>query len=188
MSRTSAARERAVQCSLLQRRARVENTRTGGERFTSHVSMEEKAAEGNVAYFAEYATEELASKLVKYRDEDGRTLLHTAAAAGASSRGFASPRFLRSDAPIPRSPFPPPRLQRRQARPGRVLPRHRCRQRAGERQRRGARLFETSLARRETHAPNATIARRDETGAHSASEDAAKRPLTRRVAPPPTPS
>jgi hypothetical protein len=131
--------------------------------------MEEKAAEGNVAYFAEYATEELASKLVKYRDEDGRTLLHTAAAAGASSRGFASPRFLRSDAPIPRSPFPPPRLQRRQARPGRVLPRHRCRQRAGERQRRGARLFETSLARRETHAPNATIARRDETGAHSAS-------------------
>jgi hypothetical protein len=169
MSRTSAARERAVQCSLLQRRARVENTRTGGERFTSHVSMEEKAAEGNVAYFAEYATEELASKLVKYRDEDGRTLLHTAAAAGASSRGFASPRFLRSDAPIPRSPFPPPRLQRRQARPGRVLPRHRCRQRAGERQRRGARLFETSLARRETHAPNATIARRDETGAHSAS-------------------
>jgi hypothetical protein len=174
MSRTSAARERAVQCSLLQRRARVENTRTGGERFTSHVSMEEKAAEGNVAYFAEYATEELASKLVKYRDEDGRTLLHTAAAAGASSRGFASPRFLRSDAPIPRSPFPPPRLQRRQARPGRVLPRHRCRQRAGERQRRGARLFETSLARRETHAPNATIARRDETGAHSASEDAAK--------------
>jgi hypothetical protein len=173
LSRTSTARERAVQCSLLQRRARVENTRTGGERFTSHVSMEEKAAEGNVAYFAEYATEELASKLVKYRDEDGRTLLHTAAAAGASSRGFASPRFLRSDAPIPRSPFPPPRLQRRQARPGRVLPRHRCRQMAGERQRRGARLFETSLARRETHAPNATIARRDETGAHSASEDAA---------------
>ena len=160
----------AVQSSAaVQRRARVENTRTGGERFTSHVSMEEKAAEGNVAYFAEYATEELASKLVKYRDEDGRTLLHTAAAAGASSRGFASPRFLRSDAPIPRSPFPPPRLQRRQARPGRVLPRHRCRQRAGERQRRGARLCETSLARRETHAPNATIARRDETGAHSAS-------------------
>lgn len=73
--------------------------------------MEEKAAEGNVAYFAEYATEELASKLVKYRDEDGRTLLHTAAAAGASSRGFGSPRFLRSDAPIPRSPFPPPRLR-----------------------------------------------------------------------------
>ena len=31
--------------------------------------MEEKAAEGNVAYFAEYATEELASKLMKYRDE-----------------------------------------------------------------------------------------------------------------------
>ena len=75
--------------------------------------MEEKAAEGNVAYFAEYATEELASKLVKYRDEDGRTLLHTAAAAGASSRGFTSPRFLRSDATIPplTRPTAPPRTQ-----------------------------------------------------------------------------
>ena len=47
--------------------------------------MEEKAAEGNLAYFAEYPAEEFEPKLAKYRDEDGRTLLHTAAAAGASS-------------------------------------------------------------------------------------------------------
>lgn len=47
--------------------------------------MEEKAAEGNLAYFAEYAAEEFEPKLAKHRDEDGRTLLHTAAAAGASS-------------------------------------------------------------------------------------------------------
>jgi len=72
--------------------------------------MEEKAAEGNVAYFAEYATEELASKLVKYRDEDGRTLLHTASAAGASSyaplrRVFSDPRR------ETRAHLPPPHLR-----------------------------------------------------------------------------
>ena len=44
--------------------------------------MEEKAAEGNLAYFAEYAAEEFEPKLAKYRDEDGRTLLHTAAYMG----------------------------------------------------------------------------------------------------------
>ena len=63
--------------------AGCENARTGGR--SSHISMEEKAAEGNLAYFAEYAAEEFEPKLAKYRDEDGRTLLHTAAAAGASS-------------------------------------------------------------------------------------------------------
>ena len=66
--------------------------------------MEEKAAEGNVAYFSEYAAEELESKLVKYRDEDGRTLLHTASAAGASS--YASLRRVFSD-PTRRSPAHP---------------------------------------------------------------------------------
>lgn len=77
---------------------------------SSHVSMEEKAAEGNVAYFSEYAAEELESKLVKYRDEDGRTLLHTASAAGASSyaplrRVFSDPRR------ETRAHLPPPHLR-----------------------------------------------------------------------------
>jgi hypothetical protein len=56
--------------------------------------MDEKAAEGNVAYFSEYAADELESKLLKFRDEDGRTLLHTAAAAGTSSRLAFRSRFL----------------------------------------------------------------------------------------------
>ena len=43
--------------------------------------MEEKAAEGNVAYFSEFSTEELEKKL-KHRDEDERTLVHICAAAG----------------------------------------------------------------------------------------------------------
>ena len=42
---------------------------------------DEKAAEGNVAYFAEFPGDVLDAKLAKFRDEDGRTLLHTAAAA-----------------------------------------------------------------------------------------------------------
>ena len=41
---------------------------------------DEKAAEGNVAYFAEFPGDVLDAKLAKFRDEDGRTLLHTAAA------------------------------------------------------------------------------------------------------------
>lgn len=45
--------------------------------------MEEKASEGNVAYFSEYPAADLETRLVKHRDEDGRSLLHTAAAAGA---------------------------------------------------------------------------------------------------------
>jgi hypothetical protein len=43
--------------------------------------MEEKAAEGNLAYFSEFSTEELEKRL-KYRDDDGRTLVHICAAAG----------------------------------------------------------------------------------------------------------
>ena len=45
-------------------------------------TMGEKAAEGNVAYFAEFPSEELDRKLRRHRDEDERTLLHIAAAAG----------------------------------------------------------------------------------------------------------
>ena len=83
---------------------------TANSSQSSHVSMEEKAAEGNVAYFSEYAAEELESKLVKYRDEDGRTLLHTASAAGASSyaplrRVFSDPRR------ETRAHLPPPHLR-----------------------------------------------------------------------------
>lgn len=61
---------------------------------------DEKAAEGNVAYFAEFPGDVLDAKLAKFRDEDGRTLLHTAAAAGACSR---------SSPPAPRPLLPPPR-------------------------------------------------------------------------------
>lgn len=127
-----------------QERAQVETKTREQVASSSHVSMEEKAAEGNVAYFSEYAAEELESKLVKYRDEDGRTLLHTASAAGASS--YAPLRRVFSDPRDPRSPYAPT-SERRQARPRRVLPRHRCRPRAGERQRRGARLPETFVSR-----------------------------------------
>jgi len=42
---------------------------------------EEKAAEGNTTYFSEFSSDELDTKL-KRKDEDGRTLLHVAAAAG----------------------------------------------------------------------------------------------------------
>lgn len=42
---------------------------------------EEKAAEGNTTYFSEFSSDELDAKL-KRKDEDGRTLLHIAAAAG----------------------------------------------------------------------------------------------------------
>ena len=42
---------------------------------------EEKAAEGNTTYFSEFSSDELDTKL-KRKDEDGRTLLHIAAAAG----------------------------------------------------------------------------------------------------------
>ena len=45
--------------------------------------MEEKAAEGNVAYFSEFSTEELEKRL-KHKDEDDRTLVHICAAAGES--------------------------------------------------------------------------------------------------------
>lgn len=45
-------------------------------------AMEEKASEGNVSYFSEYPSADLEPRLVKHRDEDGRSLLHTAAAAG----------------------------------------------------------------------------------------------------------
>ena len=47
--------------------------------------MEEKAAEGNLTYFSEFSTEELEGKL-RHLDEDDRTLLHIAAAAGAFAR------------------------------------------------------------------------------------------------------
>ena len=93
-----------------QERAQVETNTREQVASSSHVSMEEKAAEGNVAYFSEYAAEELESKLVKYRDEDGRTLLHTASAAGASSyaplrRVFSDPRR------ETRAHLPPPHLR-----------------------------------------------------------------------------
>lgn len=44
--------------------------------------MEEKAAEGNVTWFSEFSADELERRL-RHRDEDERTLLHIAAAAGA---------------------------------------------------------------------------------------------------------
>jgi hypothetical protein len=44
--------------------------------------MEEKAAEGNTGWFSEFTPEELDRRLNKHKDEDGRTLLHIAAAAG----------------------------------------------------------------------------------------------------------
>ncbi len=52
-------------------------------------AMEEKASEGNVSYFSEYPSADLEPRLVKHRDEDGRSLLHTAAAAGTRARGGA---------------------------------------------------------------------------------------------------
>ena len=77
--------------------------------------MEEKAAEGNLAYFAEYAAEEFEPKLAKYRDEDGRTLLHTAAAAGASSRAFRFAAFPQIRGAKPALTFPSPYFLRAQA-------------------------------------------------------------------------
>lgn len=100
----SAVSRSEVRCSAERKKTREQVA------SSSHVSMEEKAAEGNVAYFSEYAAEELESKLVKYRDEDGRTLLHTASAAGASSyaplrRVFSDPRR------ETRAHLPPPHLR-----------------------------------------------------------------------------
>ena len=90
--------------------------------------MEEKAAEGNVAYFAEFPSEELDRKLRRHRDEDERTLLHIAAAAGARlpsrSRPSVAFRDLRPRAPTLTLPFALEPLARRQDRPRRTLPRH----------------------------------------------------------------
>ena len=76
-----------------------------GSASVDGATMEEKAAEGNVAYFAEFPSEELDRKLSKHRDEDERTLLHIAAAAGAR----ASPLPNASNRRVPRSPPPTPR-------------------------------------------------------------------------------
>ena len=50
---------------------------------------EEKAAEGNTTYFSEFSSDELDARL-KRKDEDGRTLLHIAAAAGTRPRRCAT--------------------------------------------------------------------------------------------------
>ena len=73
---------------------------------------DEKAAEGNVAYFAEFPGDVLDAKLAKFRDEDGRTLLHTAAAAGACPR--SSPR---APGPLLHPPRPPGTRASRPTRP-----------------------------------------------------------------------
>ena len=56
---------------------------------------EEKAQEGNTTYFSEFSSDELDAKL-KRKDEDGRTLLHIAAAAGTRPR-----RCAKEDIPSP---------------------------------------------------------------------------------------
>ena len=56
---------------------------------------EEKAQEGNTTYFSEFSSDELDAKL-KRKDEDGRTLLHIAAAAGTRPR-----RCAKEDLPSP---------------------------------------------------------------------------------------
>jgi hypothetical protein len=73
--------------------------------------MEEKAADGNVAYFVEFPSEELDRKLSRHRDEDERTLLHIAAAAGARASSLpnaSNRRVSRSPPPTPRRSSSPP--------------------------------------------------------------------------------
>ena len=54
---------------------------------------EEKAQEGNTTYFSEFSSDELDAKL-KRKDEDGRTLLHVAAAADDHPQvSFVIPHF-----------------------------------------------------------------------------------------------
>jgi len=78
--------------------------------------MEEKAAEGNVAYFAEFPSEELDRKLRRHRDEDERTLLHIAAAAGARLPSRSRPSVAFRDL-RPRRPDAHPPLRSRTPRP-----------------------------------------------------------------------
>ena len=118
--------------------------RPAGRRAASvdGATKEEKAAEGNVVYFAEFPSEEPDRKLRRHRDEDERTLLHIAAAAGARLPSRSRPSVAFRD-PRPRRPdaHPPLRsrtLARRQDRPRRTLPRHRRRSRAREQGRRGS--------------------------------------------------
>ena len=69
---------------------------------------EEKAQEGNTTYFSEFSSDELDAKL-KRKDEDGRTLLHIAAADGTrpgDAQRKISLHQPSSAVPIPRTAIP----------------------------------------------------------------------------------
>ena len=105
-SQFSSGGEPNEDCELaLEALARLISKAILGSASVDGATMEEKAAEGNVAYFAEFPSEELDRKLTRHRDEDERTLLHIAAAAGAR----ASPSPDASNRRVPRSPPPTPR-------------------------------------------------------------------------------